>query len=185
MLAAGASRRLGQAKQLVKIGGESLLRRTARIATAAGCAPVIVVLGYENERMAEEPADLDHVILTVNQDWEQGMSSSLRCGLSSLAPYDPESVLVLVCDQPRLSEATLCALIDYHTRTSPHITASSYQGVRGVPAIFDRSVFPELMQLTSDQGATRIISQEKWRVETVEFPGGEVDIDAPADLTSL
>ena len=185
ILAAGASRRLGQPKQLIKINGETLLRRTARIASEAGCDPVIVVLGFEHEKIGEGLGALLRVSTVVNPEWEQGMASSLQAGLNAVSRHAPKSVLVLVCDQPRLTTETLRSLIAHHIRSRPDITASRYKGASGVPAIFDRTVVPELMRLRGDQGARKIIAQQKWRVETVEFPGGEIDVDDPADLTSL
>jgi len=81
ILAAGASRRLGRPKQLVRLGGESLLRRTVRAALA--CDPVLVVLGSQAEAMAADLAGLP-VIQVLNRDWEEGMASSIRAGIRAL-----------------------------------------------------------------------------------------------------
>src|ERR1700743_2177416 len=100
VLAAGASTRLGQPKQLLQISGESLLHRTVRLATGAGCTPVFVVLGFEAERMQRETADLD-VRLVLNPEWPSGMGSSLRSGMEVLIKESqlPQRVLLLLSDQ--------------------------------------------------------------------------------------
>src|SRR5580658_1234454 len=100
ILAAGASSRLGQAKQLVKIDGEPLLVRTARLADEAGCQPIIVVLGFEADRM-RGVLDGFRVIVAVNENWRAGMGSSMRCGVETALQIipPPEDILLMVCDQ--------------------------------------------------------------------------------------
>jgi molybdenum cofactor cytidylyltransferase len=185
LLAAGASRRLGRPKQLVKIGGESLLQRTARLALGAGCTPVVVVLGSRADLLRAELAGLA-VEIVVNAEWETGMASSIHCGLRALAGRGAGATMVLVCDQPMLMEGTLTSLIATHRGVggegAPDITASTYAGGRGVPAIFGRAGLPALMQLTGDEGARKIISDPKWKVAVMEFAGGAVDIDLPSDI---
>ncbi|HEY0795223.1 MAG TPA: nucleotidyltransferase family protein [Acidisarcina sp.] len=188
VLAAGGSRRLGRPKQLIQKDGESLLRRSARLAVDAGCAPVVVVLGWQAYLMERELAGLA-VSIAVNAEWESGMASSLCCGLRAISGQEPESAMVLVCDQPLLTVEALTSLIASHDSENgegaPDITASSYSGARGVPAIFKKGVFPSLMQLKGDEGARRIISDPLWKVATVEFAGGAVDVDLQTDLLNL
>src|ERR1700758_5100725 len=83
VLAAGASTRLGQPKQLLKVDGESLLRRTVRIAAETGCGPIFVVLGFDSENMRKELCNQGPKIV-INPDWHSGMGSSLRCGINAL-----------------------------------------------------------------------------------------------------
>jgi molybdenum cofactor cytidylyltransferase len=188
VLAAGGSRRLARPKQLIQKDGESLLRRTARLALSAGCGPVVVVLGSQAELMIAQLAGLE-VEAAINRDWESGMASSVRSGLEALPQHPSKPVMILVCDQPRLTEETLAALIRAHRtwipERPPDITASTYAGVKGVPAIFSRTVVPALMQLSGDEGARKIISNARWKVATVEFPGGTADIDLPSDLAQV
>jgi len=88
VLAAGASRRLGQAKQLVKIEGEPLLGRTVRLAAQAGFQPVVVVLGFEAHRMRSALEGF-RVIVAVNENWDTGMGSSMRCGVETALQISP------------------------------------------------------------------------------------------------
>jgi molybdenum cofactor cytidylyltransferase len=186
VLAAGASARLGKAKQLIEIGGERLLRRTARLALEAGCAPVVVVLGSEAERMRLELAGLGAEVV-VNPEWRKGMSSSLRCGAESASSQEPRpaGILLLVCDQPRLTVQHLQTLLARHAAGHWPITASAYAGRVGVPAIFSAEMVPELMLCTGDQGARDVIRRDPSRVQAVSWPDGAVDVDWPEDLKQL
>ena len=181
ILAAGASTRLGNPKQLVQIDGESLLLRTARLALEAGCAPVIVVLGFEADRMSAELAGLP-VEAVVNQKWDSGMGSSLACGVVAALRARPkmDALVLLVCDQPRLTAAHLLRLLALHAAGSSAITASAYAGRAGVPAVFGTGLFSALKSIEGDQGARDLIFRHGAR--TVDWPDGAYDIDLPGDL---
>lgn len=183
VLAAGASTRLGQAKQLIEAGGESLLRRTARLALEAGCTPVVVVLGFDAARMRPELAGFP-VELVENAEWREGMGSSLRCGISALGSGDlePTNILLLVCDQPRLTVEHLRTLWSQHLAGGMTITASEYAGRAGVPAVFAAELIAELMQCAGDLGAREVIRRDPARVRAVSWPDGEVDVDRTEDL---
>ena len=90
ILAAGASRRLGQPKQLLIMGAETLLARAMRLAKEAGANPVLVVLGAFRDAICARPLSFVTQSLAVNQDWQQGMATSIHAGLGSL---DSDSVL--------------------------------------------------------------------------------------------
>jgi len=184
ILAAGGSARLGQPKQLVKIDGETLLRRTARLAAEAVCDPIVVVLGSEAERMRAEVFEYDTVIVT-NSDWSSGMGSSLRSGVEAVAGLDPQpaNVLLLVCDQLALSADVLRRLIERHRPGA--ITASRYGGRPGVPAIFSAAFYPELMAVTGDRGARGILERHASAVTCVDFPEGEADLDTREQLDRI
>ena len=180
MLAAGGSTRLGQPKQLLKLDGEALVRRAARMAIEAGCSPVHVVLGADGERVARA---LDGVAAraVVNAEWKLGLASSIRTGVTSLAELtpQPQNILITVCDQPRLSVVVIEKLIARHRNSDVKITASSYAGAIGVPAIFSAEIYEELLALECDQGAKSVIARHANDVTTVAFAGGEIDIDTP------
>jgi molybdenum cofactor cytidylyltransferase len=186
ILAAGASTRLGQPKQLVAVDGETLLHRTTRLALQAGCLPVVVVLGRDAATLAGEVEGLGASIV-INDEWQTGMGSSLRHGLKAVLaakPHQPRA-MILVCDQPKLDASVLRDLLTTHTAKAALIAASRYQGTNGVPAIFSRELFAELLELTGDQGARRIMQLHLEEVASVDFPGGEFDLDTPQDLARL
>ncbi len=187
ILAAGASRRLGHAKQLVSYRGETLLARTIRMLREATMTPVVVVLGAESERIAAA-LDSDGSVRVHNDRWEQGISSSISAGLEAVDAITPQcaGVLIATCDQPRLSSEHLLALLNrFNEQAGAVIVASEYAGIKGVPAVFPRAAFEQLRSLSGDQGARKIIADPPCRVSAVEFAGGDVDIDRPDDLDHL
>ena len=186
LLAAGASTRMGRPKQLIRVGGETLLRRTARIAVEAGCSPVIVVLGSRAEEICPELDGLP-VTIAVNKNWAEGMASSLRCGLASISELWSAAarVLVLVCDQPLLSVEHIRSLLRTQAAGNALVTASLYRDRAGVPAVFASQLFPELMTLQGDQGARELILAHKDQVETIAWSAGALDVDLPEDLEAI
>jgi molybdenum cofactor cytidylyltransferase len=183
ILAAGASLRLGQAKQLFAIAGEPLLRRVVRIADEVGCQPIIVVLGFEAHRMASA-FDGFRVIAAVNENWRAGMGSSMRAGVETALQISPppEDILLLVCDQVRLSADILRQLLHLHALAKYPITAARYSGLLGVPAIFSSIFFSDLQNVSGDRGAREILERNAARVGAVDFFEGEFDLDTPDDL---
>ncbi|HEY9126714.1 MAG TPA: nucleotidyltransferase family protein [Acidobacteriaceae bacterium] len=182
VLAAGASRRLGQPKQLVRAGDETLLERTLRVAREAGLREVFAVLGAHAERILKE-ADLGISIAVENAAWETGMASSIHAGLRAALEQTPdlEAVMLLVCDQPRLTAAHLVRLID--AAQEGEVVASAYGGVPGVPAVFPASAFARLMELQGDAGARRLLQDRS--VLTVAFEEGVIDVDTEEDLRRI
>lgn len=187
ILAAGASRRLGQPKQLVALGSEALLERAIRLAREAWTSPVLVVLGANFASICASIRFGDAIPI-MNENWEQGLSTSIHVGLSEAdvrAPGAP-GALLMSCDQPRLTPSHLQALVKaFSGHAEPAIVASSYAGIRGVPAIFPRIAFPGLAALEGDKGARTVIEHPPCAVIALPFPGGEVDVDVPADLARL
>jgi len=194
ILAAGASRRLGQPKQLVYSHGETLLARTLRIAHLAVAEPIVVVLGAFAQEIRSF-VDLRGAHIVENANWEQGIASSLQAGLNFLEDNESAAapirgVLILACDQPRLTPdhlKKLCAAFTNQaaSQQNPAIMASAYADVVGIPAIFPRSLFPNLHALTGDQGARSLLRNSHCPLIQLEFSGGELDIDTPEDLKHL
>jgi molybdenum cofactor cytidylyltransferase len=180
ILAAGASRRLGEPKQLVEVGGETMIHRMARIALLA-CDPVLVVLGFEAERIKDALRDLP-VGRVRNLDWEEGMASSLRTAVSAL-PLDARAALFLVCDQPAVDQELIEKLLAVHQEHPDRRIASVYAGTRGIPALLPRRDFDAILQLRGDRGAKPLLQDPD--VVEVPFPGGELDLDLPEDLRKL
>jgi CTP:molybdopterin cytidylyltransferase MocA len=187
VLAAGASRRLGQPKQLLLYHGETMIERAIRLAAEAGAAPVIAVLGAQHESIgAAIPTGFALAVL--NSSWEQGIASSIHAGLRAIEEKAPQAsgVLILGCDQPRLTAGHLCALIAAcAAQPAPAIAASAYAGTCGVPAVFPSAVLASLWALRGDQGARALLMQPPCKLIALPFPGGEIDIDVPADLAQL
>lgn len=184
ILAAGASRRLGRPKQLVRIAGEALLARTIRVVRQAGADPVLVVLGANRERITKD-VELSGVSVVANPDWEQGIARSIRAGVEALQRLRPDSkaAMILVCDQPGLTADHLKLLIArFEQADKPAIVSSRYAGIAGIPAIFPASQFAKLLALKGDAGARFLLRNPECPMDSVDFADGEADIDTPEDL---
>jgi molybdenum cofactor cytidylyltransferase len=185
IIAAGSSSRLGQPKQLLVLNGEALLQRAICNAHEAGASPVIVVLGAHREQIQSE-VDFSKAGIVVNRGWEEGMASSIRAGVDELqkAP-DVPGVLLMLCDQPAVTAEHLGRMISAFRQNPANAIASVYSGKRGIPAIFPREAFPDLLALRGDQGARGLLSAPSRTVTEIALDGGELDIDRPEDLARL
>jgi molybdenum cofactor cytidylyltransferase len=185
LLAAGGATRMGAPKQLLAFRGRSLLRHAAETALGVPLSPVIVVLGASADRLLGE---LDSLAVQVvrNDDWERGLGTSIRAGLRALRASAPDAraVVLMLCDQPLVGPELLRRLATAYEETGATVVASEYEGTLGVPALFDRVLFPELETLADGQGAKGVIAAAE-RVRAVPFPGGAFDVDTPRDYERL
>ncbi|MBW8808674.1 MAG: nucleotidyltransferase family protein [Lysobacter sp.] len=181
VLAAGASRRLGRPKQLLTRDGETLLRRTARLAVASGALRTVIVLGARREAMQAALAGLD-VECVVNPDWEQGLSSSLHAAARALEDFDGP-VLVLGCDQPALDGAHLSALIAGASWSPGACAATAHRDALGIPALIPPALWRQITGLHGDRGFGAALARQVpgavWRLHAPEL---EWDLDTPADV---
>ncbi len=187
LLAAGMSSRFGGDKQLAVFKSKTLLRRAAEALANADAGLSVVVLGPRADRHRQQVAGLP-LNVVVNDEATTGMSGSLIAGLTYLQTHASGrlyAVLVMVCDQPYCTAEHLRALIDSWRRSGKAIAASRYDGVLGVPALFDRSMFERLRSLDGQRGAAHLIRERESQIAVVDFPGGAADIDTQADLQRL
>ena len=195
ILAAGASTRMGTPKQLLLYQGCSFIHHITEVAICASqqrfaiaslCQPIIVVLGANAERIKPEISQLP-VQIVENQQWAEGMSSSIRVGLEGLLAVNPDldAVAIALCDQPFVSSQTLNQLVEAYRLTGKPIIACEYAGTLGVPVLFHHTLFSELMTLKSNQGAKQLIKKHIDKVSSVPFPEGAIDIDTPNDYEQL
>jgi molybdenum cofactor cytidylyltransferase len=183
LLAAGASTRMGTAKQLLPYRGRSLLHYMAEVALASKCQPIVVVLGAYVDRIKPEIATLPLQIVE-NNNWSIGMGSSIRAGVQqSIAAQSLDAVVVMLCDQPLVTSFHLNQLIAAYEVTHRPVIASAYANTLGVPALFSHSLFPDLLSLTANVGARYLIKEYSDRVYPVPFPEGAIDLDTREDYT--
>ena len=177
---------MGVPKQTLNYRGSTLLRHTVDTALSVAIAPVIVVLGANAARDRTE-LEGSGVLITENSAWRGGMAGSLRVGLNALLHTHPsiDAVLFLVCDQPMVSAVHLENLIATHARTGAPIVASEYNETLGVPALFARVRFPELLGLNGDRGARQVIHAHRDQAIGIPCEDGAFDIDTPADYARL
>lgn len=187
LLAAGGGRRLGgRPKALLGHRGRPLVEHAVGVLRAAGCARVHVVLGAAADTVRER-ADLTGCVLVYNPGWEQGMGSSLRAGLGSLAGTGARAALVSLVDQPGIGpEAVARVLAAYEDETS--LVSAAYEGVRGHPVLFGSAHWAGIAATaTGDRGARAYLKTHRDAITLVEC--GDVarpyDIDEQGDLIHL
>ena len=184
VLAAGLSRRMGQAKLLMKVGGRAIIRYVVESVLVGGVDSVWVVTGPDVEPIEAALAGIE-VQIAVNPAPEEGQAGSVRTGIAAL-PASVDWALIALGDQPLLAPAIIPALLAAR-RTSPKlIVAPRYRDGQGNPVVFRREIFPELLRLTGDQGARPIIQKEPARVEWVELDlPMPPDVDTPDDYEKI
>jgi molybdenum cofactor cytidylyltransferase len=188
ILAAGTSTRMGQAKQLLPLGGTTVLARTIDNVRSAGLVEMVLVLGASAEAIRRQLPQslLEGLKVVVNQAYRQGMASSLREGLSALDPQTG-GALIILGDQPFVRPQTLHQIMAGYHRSGAQIVIPSHQGKRGNPVLLSRSVFPEVMALEGDTGCRAIFPSHLEAILKVEVedPGILLDIDNQDDYDRL
>jgi molybdenum cofactor cytidylyltransferase len=181
VLAAGASRRLGQPKQLVALDGEPLLRRQCRCALMAGVGNVTAILGCNADQHRLVIQDLP-VEVRVSGHWAQGLAATLRCAVRA-ARLREAALLVLPCDLYRVTPDDLRALCDRWSRSPSRACVSSAGGYTGPPAILPVPYHERILSLRGDIGARALLFQPPWAgPEEVVNPRAPFDLDCADDL---
>lgn len=184
ILAAGNSSRLGRPKQLLDLGNTTLLQHTIEETLKLSCNVRVLVLGAYQEDIRVKLNSANITILE-NRDWETGMASSIRVGLNWLVEHhDLDQVLILLCDQPFLDHKLMEDLIAQKSKGNKGIVGSAYGGTIGVPVLFDRKYFPELLALNGKEGAKKLVNMFGDDVDQIDFPEGNIDIDTETDFNA-
>jgi nicotine blue oxidoreductase len=180
LLAAGAGRRFGMPKALVRHRGGLFVEHAAAVLHEAGCAPVVIVLGASAEEV-RSTATLPGSSLVGNPNWESGMGSSLRVGLDTLSTSDAEAVVVLPVDTPGVTAAAVRRLA---ALAAPDALArASYDGAPGHPVLIGRAHWPGVWELaTGDQGARPYLRRHGGTDVPCADVGTGTDVDRPEDL---
>ncbi len=181
ILAAGASTRMGEPKQLLEYRGKPLLRHAAEIALKA-CERVIVVLGARAAELRSALAGLP-VTVAENPDWAGGMGTSIRAGIAAAAHLD--GVILTLADQPLITAEFFLTLVRSHLDSAQPIVTSQYAGTVGVPVFFAREYFPHLLALEPSQGCKGVILKHSDHSLRLDCPEAEMDVDTPADYARM
>jgi len=184
ILAAGASVRLGVAKQALQFEGSSLLAHAVNTALASTCRPVVVVLGARAGELqmllSGQPATV-----VLNPNWAAGIGTSIRAGVSAIGTDPVDAVMIFLCDQPLISASKLEQMVAAHFSSGKAMTAAFYAGTFGTPVIFPASLFDELLALEDTQGGKAILNRHPDQVQAFPLPEAEMDVDRPEDFERL
>jgi CTP:molybdopterin cytidylyltransferase MocA len=180
VLAAGRSQRLGQPKQLVRLGDVPLVRQIAQVVLASDFEARAVVVGYCASDVQSALAGLEVSVL-MNTAWEEGVASSIREAARWAEEQQLHGLVLTSCDQWRLSVAHLTQLRAAYQETED-LVGSAYAGAIGVPALFGRAWFARLQALSGDRGAGALLRASE-RTRCIAWPDGADDLDTAADLS--
>lgn len=186
ILAAGSSGRLGYPKQLVGFRGKSLLQHSIDVAESVDFKTKILILGAKAEEI-ESKLDIRNFEVVYNENWKDGMGTSISKGISEAIKLEKEldHILILLSDQPFVTGKKIQELIQVQLDSKTPATFSEYADEVGVPAIFSREVFSKLKKLKKDQGAKKLILKNQIEFKTVKFEGGNFDVDTAEDVDLL
>jgi len=189
VLAAGESKRMpGKNKLLLPFAGKTIVECTVDAVLQAEVDDVILVLGYEAEKIQKVVGDRPIKII-YNPDYRNGMAGSIHGGLKTLAPrfslknlFKKAGVMICLADQPLIQSAELNLLIAAFSQTKKKsIAVPAFKGQRGNPVIFDLRYRAEMLTLKGDAGCKPIIARHPEAVVEVEMPSGNIleDADTP------
>ncbi len=186
LLAAGAGRRMGGPKALVELDGTPLVQRGTALLRAAGCVPVVVVVGAAADRVRPLCAGAEVVEAP---DWATGMGASLRAGLAALASWSPPvgACVVALVDQPRVTAQAVQRLLAAH-RAGAVAAVATYDGQRRNPVLLDRSTWDDVAAAAvGDEGARPWLRANAGLVTAVDCSdaGAPDDVDTPHELAAL
>jgi molybdenum cofactor cytidylyltransferase len=181
ILSAGESKRMGTPKQLLPWGKTIILQRIVDMASASRLEMILLILGYRADEIASRISLSPLSRILVNQDFKEGMSSSVKCGITN-APPDAEAFMILLGDQPFIDTQVINTLIDAYHTGGQGITIPVHNGRRGHPVIFDARYREELLAI-SDQGAREVVNRHATDIFEVHMDSPNIlsDLDTPHD----
>ncbi|GAA4380330.1 nucleotidyltransferase family protein [Hymenobacter koreensis] len=176
---------MGRPKQLLPYQGRTLVRHAAETALAAGCAPVVVVTGALHDELAAELRGLP-VRLVQNKVWAAGMGTSIGVGVQAVEELAPDAaaVLLLLSDQPLVTTDFLRQLLQAWQQSGLPV-ATGYADTVGVPAVFGRMVWPQLLALPAEAGAKPLLQRLGDELGVVLFAAAATDVDTPEQYAAL
>ncbi len=185
ILAAGASSRMGQPKQLLPLQEQTVVERVVTTCMDSGLGTVTLVLGAHAEEV-QALVRSQAVEAVVHRDWEEGMGSSLAAGIRHiLSTHKPEHLMVVLGDQVALTGASLQTLYRVYLQSPKSMAISTFAGVAGPPAVFSSRWYEFLSKLSGDAGAKPVISTHQEEVLRVPLAVAAVDLDTPSDYEAF
>lgn len=181
ILSAGESKRMGTPKQLLPWGNTIVLQHVVDVAAASRLERVELILGARAEEIAGRITLPAKTLIAVNQDFREGMGSSVKCGIRN-SPADAKAFMLLLGDQPLIDVRVIDALLDAYRTVGHGIVIPVYNGRRGHPVIFAARYREELLSI-GDQGAREVVKNHREDIGEVPMNVPEilVDMDTPQE----
>ncbi|MDE1207694.1 nucleotidyltransferase family protein [Tenacibaculum larymnensis] len=184
ILAAGSASRMGKMKQLLPYKSTTLLEWVIQQAQKSIVKNVFCVLGA-NKDTIEKQLTSNTIKIIYNPNYESGLSTSIVTGIDFLQKHNFDNALIMLADQPHVTSEYLNSLIEASKKNPSKIITSNYQGSVGVPAIFPKKYFNDLLNLEGDKGAKNFLLQHNDNVIKVNSHQNLLDIDTPEDYQHL
>lgn len=186
LLAAGGSRRFGKCKQLATIDfKKTLLEHSLETALEVAPGEVSLILGaYIDDIMKTCAIEtrFPRVSIIANNNWQQGVSTSIACGIGEIKDEAYDGVIILLADQISITARQLKDMRETWYKTPDKIVAAHYNEILGAPTIFPKQYFDSLLELQSDKGAQWLIEQEQHNVVPFHLAEAKHDIDTERQL---
>lgn len=185
ILAAGMSSRMGAPKQLLRLGGRSLIRIVTQNVMASAVDEVLVVTGCMADEVGREIKDLP-VKIVYHPEYEKGQGDSLAAGVKEINPQT-DTLLIFMCDQPLITPGIIDHIITEHKKDRCKALRPAFKGRPGHPVLFTEAVLEELKALAGDEGARGLLVRLGKEARELPVPWEEVvlDIDTPGKFEAL
>ncbi|HET7324957.1 MAG TPA: nucleotidyltransferase family protein [Halococcus sp.] len=184
LLAAGESTRFGtENKLLAEVDGTPLVRHAARTLLDSRVSSVVAVLGHQQGAVRDALSD-GELVFAANEEYEQGMSTSVRRGVVAATEMDAAAAVFLPGDMPFVDAATVDLLLDAYRADIADAVAPIHRGQRGNPVLFDRRYFASLRSVSGDVGGRGVLLESDGLLIETDDAGTVSDIDTQADLES-
>lgn len=182
ILAAGNASRLGRPKQLLMAQDDTLIEKCILTSLASNSSATFVVLGA-NADLISVPLAKYKIKIILNSEWQEGIASSIRAGIQSIQREEKKAdgVLILLVDQVLVTTTVINEIIEKYLKNKHKIVASKYATTIGPPALFDKEIFDDLLNLEGNAGAKKIMDKHKLDLYLIDFPDGQIDIDTMED----
>lgn len=188
IMAAGGSKRMGDIKQLLPWKDSNFLLESIKTVQESDATTITVVLGAHAEIITKECNLIEKdVQIMKNPNWSLGLGNSIGFAVKTLLDNSslPDGILICLADQPLLRSSYLKALIKHSEKDPSKIIATNYGNRVGVPALFPKFLYPNLVLLEGDQGAKDLLNANSSTIVRLNAGIQALDVDTKLEYNQL